>query len=212
MYPSDTDTPSACQACGVRLWAVGDDPPHRLVAEDDGEPRWWGASFDFIELGVADTAGIDAEQELPRPRLRIRELLEAQGCIGLEYRAEFSKDHGFHDGSSSMSTSDNESQHTLVFYQSALVSTDPSEEKGRQRRGEKHGIFLEKKHFEQRELGHRGLRGSCLVVCRIHSFENVDRKLWSIRSHKNVVTACFLEVASDSLDEVGGYRSGAKIG
>ena len=39
-------------------------PADDLMAGDDRVAWWWGASLDFIELGVAYAAGGDAHQDL----------------------------------------------------------------------------------------------------------------------------------------------------
>ncbi len=61
------------------------DPAYDLMPEDDGEFRWWRTALDFVQLGVADPANGDADEDFVLGRARIVDVCKPQGFrIGLE--------------------------------------------------------------------------------------------------------------------------------
>ena len=57
-------------------------PADDLVPGDEWQLRVWELAVDHVEVGAADTAGRDAQQDLTRLRLRHRNLFEPQRLAG----------------------------------------------------------------------------------------------------------------------------------
>ena len=56
-----------------RSGAAGIYPANDLMPRYNRQDRWGGSPLDFVELGVADATGGDADADLSLPRLRCRE-------------------------------------------------------------------------------------------------------------------------------------------
>jgi hypothetical protein len=60
------------------MWALGDDRAHDLVSEDERELGLGQLAVDDVQVGAADPAGLDCEQQLPGSRDRFGQLGERQ--------------------------------------------------------------------------------------------------------------------------------------
>ncbi|MBV6467961.1 MAG: hypothetical protein PGMFKBFP_03334 [Anaerolineales bacterium] len=70
---------------------------HRLMSQNDGQPRRGRPPFDLVQFGAADSAADDAQQYFVRARLGVRDGFEREGSGILRQRSESAQEHGFHD-------------------------------------------------------------------------------------------------------------------
>src|SRR5439155_27134797 len=79
--PRDDDTVARCDRCHLTAHLLDDS--RTLVAEQDREPRAPTLGLDDVEVGVAEPAGLDADEHLARSGRVDRQLLDDRRRVGL---------------------------------------------------------------------------------------------------------------------------------
>ena len=57
----------AVLAVWIGTLANGLHEPHHFMTENDRQPRWRGPAFDLVQFGMANAAGMDANEQFVRP-------------------------------------------------------------------------------------------------------------------------------------------------
>src|SRR5258706_3900527 len=71
------------------------DHPNHLMSQNDGQ-LWFYAPFDFIQLGVTNSAGCDSDQHFAFIYFRLRKINGRKRRRVLREQRGFSQEHGFH--------------------------------------------------------------------------------------------------------------------